>query len=169
MRFCAADRINSCFPVELEHLYCYESASYLHLGGYAKFVDCGTRVIQNCLSAIQNSSKTAAPKWEKIKASYLNQWGAISSNSDKVKTICDAACKLIRSPTLGEPYINFVAEHCDDRSAKELKMLIVETAIRLALIEDAKEKIGSKLEEVFSNLAAFETSLSGKKGGNTPE
>lgn len=163
-----ADRIKACCPIEYERLYCYTGGSRLHLGGYAEFVSLRAEAIQNCFSSIQKPRKITASRWEKIKKDYLNQWAAVASDYEKIKKICSNGCKLVRTATLGEAYEDFVTHHCDKKMEKELKMLIVETSIRMALAEDAAEKLRDRVKRCFSAAKPFAIPVY-PLGGNTPE
>lgn len=136
-------RLHLCLPICEETQYCYIPGSLLHLGKYAVFLKKHPDALNICINKIYRHKKT----WEKHIKSYFKEWSSATFSIHSVNLICEeiaAHQKWKNVPGFStselESLFGIKPSHSDfNLLVKELKRLLVESAIRRILNDNARD------------------------------
>lgn len=159
--------LTDCLPVEEWTLYSYPSAHKLTLGGYSRFLKDNRTVVDTCVMQILDD-----PEWNGVIETYLDYWSAPILDPQDARKLCKDAAAIIFWDEWDVGLWNFSKElytakklqpeqHEQTGQPKRperdvttdvevLKSLIVETAIRTILTDQARDVLRGKLAELLS-------------------
>lgn len=158
-----SEYLQTCLQIQPEYMYGYQGGSVLHQGGFAQFLREYPDVLADCVERI----KQRPERWEKNQKRYLKLWSAIPCDLSEIKDLCKQGCKLIRWGTIPNAskeemrdfcqllHKNKVGEKQIASDIEELKMLIVEAALRTVLTEQARIILARKIEKAWNKGADF--------------
>lgn len=162
------DCLQTCLPIQLEYLFGYQGGSVLHMGGFAQFLQKYPDVLPACVQRI----KQRPDRWKDIQKQYLKQWSMIPCDLLEIKEQCRQGCELIRWGTLPnisrEDIYEFFKSLPKNKVGKkrimsdieELKILLIESALRITLNEQARGVLAHKIEETWNKDSDFEIRVS---------
>lgn len=119
--------LGECLSADPSTLFCYESCSKWHLGGFLSILN---RYPE--LDAILCKNRTPA----QTHSLYLALWSEPFSNRKKIRQICRREISKMNWKAIGN-----VIGNLEDLESRELKALLTEYAIRLRLVEQAREHL----------------------------
>lgn len=154
------DCLETCLPNQMETLYCYHSGSPLHQGYFLKFIEQNSNVLDACVKRVKQKD------WAKYKRKYLREWGKLECDPDAIWALCSERADLIRwggiSKGLNEKLMDFCSAAYSaigrksmlperiEESVQELKSLLVETAFRTILKQEAVAVLAEQAEKLLN-------------------
>lgn len=119
--------LNECLSPDPSTLFSYEACSKWHLGGFLGLLD-------RCRGLDSILCKNHIPA--KISSSYLALWSEPLRDREEIRQICKRGISKMNWTGIGE-----AIGGSEELQSEELQALLTEYAIRLQLIEQAKESL----------------------------
>lgn len=150
--------LEECLPIQPERLLSYIAHSELTESGYAEFYHQHQDLIRTCASRVQNSNQ-----WKEIIKVYNKYWAAVEIDLAEARDYCKSKSELLHWESiqkatkcnLGRFCNGLYSEHSShvriDAAVEELKSLILETALRIVLTNQARDILRKKIEETLNN------------------
>ncbi len=169
------DYLQSCVPVDYKMLYCYRSCCVMHSGGFHRFLNRYPTVLNQCAERVQR--KLPKQDWESCARRYLNEWARLECDIPAIQNLCRDAAKSIRwgGIKVGQDKDRLdqkMEEFCRSchhqqnvpkdkiyRDVEELKSLLVEAALRMALKSQAENILAKQAEHNLNQNADFKIHL----------
>ena len=140
------ENLSDCLPIFPQELYCYQSCSQLHMGGFLAFA-------KRFSTPIAGKSKYITDIPETLQQQYLAQWNSDNPDREMISLNCqEASAEFVESVAMKDWIAQWDA---DSRNRlhkvpypidlQELRALSLEYAIRSTCAEQAKIVLQDKL------------------------
>ncbi len=163
------DCLKECLPDSLETLYSYRPASFLHQGGFSKFLEQYPNVLKECVERIQQKD------WTKYRRRYLQEWARLECDQEAIRALCNVRAALIRWGSISKGlnrefeafcrsgYTKKKLETVTDKTimenVQELKSLLVETSFRRILNREAAVVLAKQAEKWMNKASDYKIFL----------
>jgi len=107
------ERLRACLPDGFKTLYCYHPGSFMHQGGFAKFLKQRPDVLNACVQRI------AQRDWTKYRRKYLLKWANPKCDQAAIWALCNQRANLIRWGTISENLNSVFESYCKAAYSRE--------------------------------------------------